>query len=255
MHRSLTVLAAVAAFVGGCAGPDGRLPEAPSPLDCVQAAIGTCDPLGLTLTLHECLDSAMSFPSTKAAFPLPPGYVADQTPLTPQHLQVAYDRCARITVGNFTARDATLGFAGVLVTAPDRGQPGGAGVYVVEVVTDSLPLAGLFRAAGFPVAIASASIQDEGALRQVGVRGEADYDLLIEMDPNEGDEVPFSEVLHGASAWVAVDNRCQYYRFVGTGQFTARSGAFVQAMPEAGPLVGVGSQSIVCTQTLTFGSP
>jgi hypothetical protein len=245
-------------LLAGCSGdspepPAGDLLAACPAADVLAAGCVPWD--GLEVELAGCVRSIMTLESRAVVYDLPPGYANAGTPASPQRLQLAYDRCQEAVAGNATGRDVSVGFAGVLVTAPGRGQPEGTPVYVVEALTDWPPLAEALAKAGFRAANGTVAIVDTGPLRSVRVTGDADYALDVAMEPRDGGgRLTFSTILMGDAAWVGADPSCTLYELAGAGRFTAARGELARAIPAEGALHGVSTQPISCTESLEFGA-
>lgn len=208
----------------------------------------------LEVGFEECQRSTMTLESRTVVFDLPPGYSNVGTPANPQRLQFAVDRCQVAFAGNASASDVSIGYAGVLVTAPPAGQPDTTEVYVLEFMTDTSWLAELVASAGFPVVNATIDIVDSGPNRRVTVSGGSTYQMDVVMSPRDGGgSLTFSQVLLRNQVWMHAEQTCSYYEVAGIGRFTAERGTMADAIPTEGFLAGASSQAITCSESNSFG--
>ncbi|MEA3143708.1 MAG: hypothetical protein QOG31_1032 [Thermoplasmata archaeon] len=239
-------------LLAGCAGP--ATPGATAPACTPSAATPTCVSLAATsIQLTDCVEAAFTLDLPAAVYSLPPGYTDSPAAYSPQRIPVAFDRCATAQVGGLTLHDVSLGFAAVLVNAPDRGQGTLPNDYDLETITDSPALRTLFLQAGFPVANGTLTITDQGPLRQATARGAMDYRATVEFTPAPGGSGILSDAHHSAAAWYVVDRDCGLYLGTATAQLVANAGLLARASQAGEPLTGRATQRAQCQLNVHFG--
>jgi hypothetical protein len=242
-------------LVSGCSGsthpaPTGHSCNATSTLECVPLA-------SMHIHFSGCLESGFTMPLPTAVFALPPGYNNSPPPAGAQQVAVQFDKCATGQLNDLALTNVGFGFASILVRAPDRGQ--GTTIpneYDLEVFTSSPDLRSIFAMAGFPALNASIAISDQGALRQDHATGGVNYNSTVEFAPVRGGSGVLSDAHHSLASWYDEDRDCTLYQGTATAQLFATSGILTQATRAGEPLIGHGTQTILCsTLTLQFGPP